>query len=155
MGVCCRFCGRPCGAEFAITMTRQYYLANRTDILATERRRYAKNRVAILNRIKTRAARDPEYRASIRAGKRKAKYGVTPEQVQEILTKQNGVCAICGRPESRQQNGHIQAMAVDHDHATGRVRGLLCGACNSAIGLLQDDTALFQNAIVYILSHRH
>lgn len=55
-------------------------------------------------------------------------YGITLEQYEQMLTAQNGVCAICGRiPTGR-------SLHVDHNHKTGEVRGLLCHSCNFAIG---------------------
>jgi hypothetical protein len=70
-------------------------------------------------------------------------YGLTLEDYKVILEAQNGVCAICSKvPEG---NLHI-----DHNHTTKEVRGLLCGKCNRAIGLLNDDVSLFSKAITYL-----
>jgi hypothetical protein len=63
-----------------------------------------------------------------------------------MLERQAGVCAICGRPP---RGG--RALDVDHDHVTGRVRGLLCGNCNRAVGFLDENPDLFDKAKVYIL----
>jgi hypothetical protein len=60
----------------------------------------------------------------------KRKYGLTVEQFNEMLASQGFGCAICGKPDPDN---------VDHDHVTGRVRGILCWNCNIAIGQLQDD----------------
>lgn len=56
-------------------------------------------------------------------------YGITFEQYLEMLKKQAGECAIC---ENQMRQPHI-----DHDHSTGRVRGLLCATCNTAVGKLE------------------
>lgn len=78
------------------------------------------------------------------------RYGLTPEQWQEMFEAQNGVCAICLKPETRVAKGRLQRLAVDHDHDTGRVRGLLCSFCNTGIGCLQDDTEILRSAITYL-----
>jgi len=63
------------------------------------------------------------------------KYGVTPEQYATMLQQQGYVCAVCGRPETNSTGkGGTRSLAVDHDHDTGKVRALLCHACNTALG---------------------
>lgn len=65
---------------------------------------------------------------------------------QEILEGQNGCCAICGTPASSIKRN----LALDHDHITGKPRGLLCGHCNTGIGFLQDDPSTLRKAADYI-----
>jgi len=58
-------------------------------------------------------------------------FGITGMQWQEMFQAQGGVCALCRRPERRMGNyGKVKRLAVDHDHTTGRIRGLLCHDCN-------------------------
>ncbi len=64
--------------------------------------------------------------------------------------EQGGLCAICGRSESQTVNGTPLRLAVDHDHTTGRVRGLLCKACNMGIGKFGDDPDRLQQAVDYL-----
>jgi hypothetical protein len=71
-------------------------------------------------------------------------YGITLNQYQNILDRQNGVCAIC------QQKSEKIKLAVDHDHNTGKIRGLLCRDCNQAIGLLKDNVVLLEKAKEYL-----
>ena len=59
-------------------------------------------------------------------------YRLSEEEYNSILNYQGGVCAGCGEPP------HGRCLAVDHDHKTGRIRGLLCWLCNRAIGILRD-----------------
>lgn len=69
---------------------------------------------------------------------RTRKYGITPEQYDALLATQRGVCAIegCGNSPEHQSG---RSLAIDHCHKTGKVRGLLCIACNVAIGYLELD----------------
>jgi hypothetical protein len=80
----------------------------------------------------------------------KNQYGLTEEDFKELLIKQNGVCAICGQSETKVQHGKIQPLTVDHNHETGKVRGLLCFNCNIAIGKLKDSVVLLEQAIEYL-----
>lgn len=72
-------------------------------------------------------------------------YGLSAEQYDILLESQHGVCALCRRAD---KSGY--ALAVDHDHKDGRVRGLLCGQCNRALGLLEDDVVVLARAIDYL-----
>lgn len=91
--------------------------------------------------------KNPSYAAN---ASMRAKYGVTLGWYNEQLAKQNGVCAICGNPETRQLNGKTKRLAVDHCHDTGKVRGLLCATCNTGIGNLKHSIALLEASIKYI-----
>lgn len=80
----------------------------------------------------------------------KKTFGITLESYKEILLKQNGVCAICGRPETATFRGKIRALSVDHNHNTGQVRGLLCDNCNHVIGAAKENVSILHSAIRYI-----
>jgi hypothetical protein len=67
-----------------------------------------------------------------------------------MLAKQNGVCVVCRQPETKVINGKVLKLAVDHDHETGKVRGLLCMACNIAIGYLQNDPLRARSVAEYL-----
>lgn len=77
------------------------------------------------------------------------RFGLTVGDYERILADQGGVCAICRRPETHQRE-RIYTLSVDHCHATGRVRGLLCNLCNRAIGLLRDSAELCAAAAEYL-----
>lgn len=77
------------------------------------------------------------------------KYGITPEQYDAISTAQGGVCAACGQPETHRNQYGVCRLAVDHDHQSDVVRGLLCGRCNRALGLLADSTARVRALLRY------
>lgn len=73
-------------------------------------------------------------------------YGITPEDYDQMVMTQCGLCAICGEPETVKKG----MLAVDHDHDTGEIRGLLCARCNSGLGLLQDDPERVTSALAYL-----
>ena len=91
------------------------------------------------------AANPEKYKQASKANYLKRIYSLTLDAYAQLLTAQDGVCAICHQPEPNKQ-----ALSVDHDHATGRLRGLLCGSCNRGIGLLQDSPAIITAALDYI-----
>ena len=68
-----------------------------------------------------------------------------------MLVAQKGACAICGGVEwGTANNGSPCAPLVDHDHATGRIRGLLCTHCNVALGAIRDDVGIARRLIEYL-----
>ena len=78
----------------------------------------------------------------------KRSYGIGLDEYNTMFTNQQGKCAICsGEPP---KNQHKKRLNIDHCHATGKVRGLLCDACNRAIGLLKDSPDLLNKAISYL-----
>lgn len=79
-----------------------------------------------------------------------AKYGVTRERYEAMLVAQGGRCAICAGSEP----GGKGKWHVDHNHATGAVRGLLCLRCNAGLGLFGDDTERLAAAIAYLSQDR-
>lgn len=74
------------------------------------------------------------------------RFGINHLDYNSLFNKQEGKCAICGTPQSNIK----KSLAVDHDHKTGRIRGLLCSNCNVAIGLFKDDLEVLQKAIIYL-----
>ena len=83
------------------------------------------------------------------------KYGIKPEDYNNLLIKQNGVCAICLKSETKihPRTKQVAQLSIDHCHTTGKVRGLLCGNCNFAIGHLQDSPYLCERAMNYLLNN--
>jgi hypothetical protein len=84
------------------------------------------------------------------------KYGISATEYAALLESQEGACAICRRPERAvdPRTGKPRQLAVDHCHATGRIRGLLCYNCNVAIGLLHEDPWTTVAACAYLESTR-
>jgi hypothetical protein len=93
---------------------------------------------------RTGRAKEPLRRAHL-----KAKYGLTVEQYDELLASQGGGCAVCGRTATEKRPLH-----VDHDHVSGRVRGILCFNCNVGIGSFQDSPTVMLAALEYLTRTR-
>lgn len=81
-----------------------------------------------------------------RAYRLKSKFGITIERYEEMLAEQGGVCGICERTERIKG----RRLAVDHSHESGRIRGLLCSACNQSLGHLGDDINGVMRAVEYL-----
>lgn len=77
------------------------------------------------------------------------RFGITTDDYNDLFNKQGGCCAICGN----HQSNFTKALAIDHCHKTGRVRGLLCMICNTALGKFNDDELLLHAAIKYLRSN--
>lgn len=71
-------------------------------------------------------------------------YGISAADYDAMFESQRGLCAVCERPPGARR------LHVDHDHATGAVRGLLCSNCNTAIGKLREDPVVFARAVSYL-----
>lgn len=109
-----------------------YYHRNKDKILEKKRPNYK-----VIN------AKSRAYRLDYALRKR---YGITTKQYEEMKEKQDGKCAICHNVPER--------LVVDHNHTTGKVRELLCDACNFALGALKEDVLRFEAAITYIQKHQ-
>ncbi len=83
-----------------------------------------------------------ERTRTIREQRYLQRYGMTLDDFDRMMTEQDGKCAICNNEQKR--------LHIDHCHATGRVRGLLCTSCNLGLGLLKDDESLLAKAIKYL-----
>ena len=92
----------------------------------------------------------PEFRQKARRHYYKKRYGITLEEYEQILEKQNAVCAICGESNNHKTQQHLH---IDHNHKTGKVRGLLCIRCNTIIGNCKENADVLRKAIKYIFKH--
>jgi hypothetical protein len=93
-------------------------------------------------------AKEPRSKELQAAWRFATKYGLTLADVDAMMAAQSGQCAICSRTF-----GEVPRH-IDHDHQTGKVRGLLCGGCNVALGLLQDDPTVAAAAAAYLAQHK-
>lgn len=99
---------------------QEWYYTNHDRERAKERERYRRN--------------PKRYREATL----KSNFGITHREYDFLLAAQGGVCAICKRPETVvHKSGRLKSLAVDHDHETGKVRGLLCYACNIRVGYFE------------------
>ncbi len=133
---------------------RKYYEEHREEIQAREKQYNVKRR-------DRKAEYDKEYRAEHRgdreryreehradqwASQVKLRYGVSPEDYDQMLVEQDGCCAICGRHQTKFK----ERLCIDHNHETGIVRGLLCRRCNLLLGHAHDSVTILQLAIDYL-----
>lgn len=90
-----------------------------------------------------------QSRRTIRNIGLKRLYGITVDEFDDLLKLQGGVCGVCSGPSMGRGTYH-----VDHDHKTGKVRGLLCHKCNVALGMVQDSEDHLSRLIAYLRSSR-
>lgn len=107
-----------------------YYLANKDKYLERDRR----YRTDLKNKDRYRNTR------------LKFNYGITLEDYNEMFEEQNGCCKIC----NKHQTEFKISLHVDHSHETGIIRGLLCGPCNQALGMLKENPITIKNMLEYI-----
>jgi hypothetical protein len=116
--------------------------------VAKSRQWYADNPERAAAQTRLRVQRNPDV---YRDQNYRLKYGITLAEYDSLLELQGGVCKICKHAEGRAATANL---AVDHDHSTGEVRGLLCSNCNRALGLFEDSPELLQNAAAYLLRYQ-
>jgi hypothetical protein len=87
-----------------------------------------------------------KYKERNKVTRRKRDFGIEDEDYQRMLVKQNNGCAICGVKQEELN----YSLCVDHDHKTGKIRGLLCHDCNVCIGKAKDNIETLKNAIKYL-----
>jgi hypothetical protein len=99
-------------------------------------------------------ARNPD---KVKNSSLKKHYGITKDTYDAMLDEQGGVCALCGQPERARRKGTLVArdLAVDHDHTTGKVRGLLCTRCNFVIAAYEAFPNILNKAQSYLDHHNN
>lgn len=90
------------------------------------------------------------YSALLRRRMLRRKFGLDEQIYAQMLMEQNGVCAICHGQEYRKRKGVVLSLAVDHDHSTGKVRGLICSDCNTGLARFRDNPGSLFRAIQYL-----
>lgn len=126
---------------------REMYLRRRAALLADPEKLAAARAKQRARVVRWHAQQTYEERFARRI---QAKYGLSIGRYMEMYQRQGGACAICRTPYAAVIKAKQRRLYVDHDHATGRPRGLLCHSCNTAIGHLRDDPKLLASAIAYL-----
>jgi hypothetical protein len=131
-----------------------HYAENRESERAKRQAYYQANRTRVLERQAVRQAGwSAEERAQKsayhRAWRLRRQYGMTTSDYARLLAAQDGVCAICSKPEPV-----VASLPVDHDHQTGKVRALLCTPCNTTLGLVGEDPERLRALADYVEAHR-
>lgn len=128
--------------------TRDWYTRNAEQAKAARAARYEADPEP--ERARNRAWRTGNPR-TVRDGYLRRKRGITIADYEAMLLRQNHRCAACGSTDTGDRR--LDVFPVDHDHATGKVRGLLCSGCNKALGLLGDDPDRLMALAAYLLQH--
>lgn len=123
---------------------RTYYHKNRDRLLKLRREHYRFNRRKEIEYQKSYQERNPDKVDTIKL----RRYGMSLAEYDELLLKQEGVCAIC-----KQVDSCGRRLSVDHDHVTGKIRGLLCVKCNVAMGNMDDSIDKLESMIKYLRGH--
>lgn len=126
------------------TYCRKCNSARQMEIYNLDRKANAAKRLVFYH------ANKDAYKLYNQSKRLRTQYGMTEEDYLVLLDKQSGKCAICG---TTQPKGNGNRMKVDHDHATGKVRGLLCNACNTAIGFAGDNPERLRVMATYLEEH--
>jgi hypothetical protein len=135
--------------EYIDRKRKEWHDAHPDKIKLAHKRWAKKNRDKILKHNKKIRAEHPE-----RARKHHLKFafGITLDDYNKMFQEQNGVCAICGQPETKidKQKNKLRVLSVDHNHTTGQIRGLLCDRCNLGIAFFKDNAEILLNASMYL-----
>lgn len=132
---------------------RAWYRANLEAQRERSRQKEKRDRAKTLARRKKRRQAPGGDAAERRRNHRhrlKRIYKITVEKYDALRAAHGDLCAVCRQPETRKKNGRVKTLALDHDHATGEVRGFLCHRCNTGLGAFKDRPELLAAAIEYL-----
>lgn len=93
-----------------------------------------------------------KFKHTIKARRRQLRrYNLSADDYNLLYEKQKGVCAVCGKPEIAKNVAEIaRLLSIDHNHKTGKIRGLLCMSCNVFLGHLEKNSGLISQALAYL-----
>jgi hypothetical protein len=134
-----------------LTKAQRYYRKHRDKVLAKHKELRQENPEKFRGWSKNWKDNNPD---ADRARHLMREYGITVEQYNAMEVQQGGVCAICKQPETQERNGVKYRLAVDHCHKAGKVRGLLCFKCNSAMGSFEKRDIPMSNVEKYLEMYR-
>lgn len=133
---------RYCCKECAYKKTLAWRLKNKER--TAEHRKMYKSRHVHETRLQSQKDSKKYYYKTGQKNRLLKRYGLSQDQFERLLLDQNGLCKICGQKDADRE------LAIDHCHATGRIRGLLCQKCNTALGLFKDNIELLRKSIIYL-----
>lgn len=158
-----KFCCNSCRTEYRrkTNYMKKYYLDNKNKWVDTQQDKSYKDKKNTTRRM--RYATDHEYREKIKSSVKAynnnnpykkteqhlKEYGLTLDEYNNMLKRQNYVCEICGGVNDKKKYTK-RPLFVDHNHKTGNVRGLLCDRCNFLIGNAREDINILLNSIEYL-----
>lgn len=119
----------------SVAYSKAWRAANPDKVKADRRKRYKDN---------------PEEYRKIRNSSLKKNFGITLEEYERMNAGQGGLCAICRKKNTDGKNGQDISLCVDHNHDTGKVRALLCGKCNRAVGNIEDSPLIARALVAYL-----
>jgi hypothetical protein len=134
---------KTCEAEFHAEYRKQ----NKVFLSQYNKDYRFKNKESLRHKRKTYLKEHP---AEVAIGKLKCYFKVSKIEATKLYSqKQSGICEICHQPEINKR----QVISIDHDHKTGKIRGILCSKCNTTLGLVNDSVEILQQAIKYLRKH--
>jgi len=125
---------------------KQWALVNKEKMREYQRRYREKNKEKTNEAVRKSRKKHPNTEIE---GHLKRTYGLSLVAYRSLVENQNGKCAICRGPP----NGRVLKLVVDHNHETGKIRELLCDACNRALGFFKDDPSRLRAAAFYLEKH--
>lgn len=121
---------------------------NKEKLQAYTNQYYQDNKERLCQMQKQRNQNNSEARSQVaRRARLRYNYDISLEEYNDLFSKQEGKCAICGTHQSELN----KSLCVDHDHETGEVRGLLCRTCNAGLGMFKEQRELFLKALEYLI----
>jgi hypothetical protein len=124
----------------------EYRNKNHAKVREIEKRYYEKRKV----HLKQKYASDPIYRESILLINKENRYGLKHGEYNVLFEAQNGVCSVCKKVQDSKKT---KRLFIDHNHITGKVRGLICNKCNVALGMVGDSVERLEMLISYLRNH--
>jgi len=122
--------------------SKKYRLKNKEKLQEYNKQYAEKNKEKIKRYNKAKYRRNPEYYKELNLQRN---FKLIIDQYNKLLEDQNSKCAICGR-----DNNVKKALAVDHNHKTGKIRGLLCHNCNIGLGVFNDNPLILIKVVKYL-----
>lgn len=137
--------------------TTKYHTSNEGRMKQLQKEWYTKNKTKVIQKAKQWNAENKEtFKENNSYSKRgsylrRRKFGISETEFAELFNNADDKCQICKQPETTTNSkGETKALAIDHCHKTGKVRGVLCQKCNTALGGFKDSIELLENAIRYL-----